>query len=164
VNVGEVIGSLTQVTGLVLFLLVLANQAGVPVPAAPSLLAAGALAGGGSLSFVVVLALAVGAALGADLVWYSLGRWRGAQTLAVFRRFRRPRVWVEWGEQSFLAHRFGFLWSARFLPELNPVGAGLAGATRVQPTRFLLSAAGSALVWAGAWAGAGYLLREAIAR
>jgi membrane protein DedA with SNARE-associated domain len=47
---------------------------------------------------------------------------------------------------------------------MNPVGTLLAGATRVRPASFLMSASGSALVWAGAWAGIGYLLSEAIVR
>jgi membrane protein DedA with SNARE-associated domain len=157
---GEVLDGLTQGAGVVLFIWVLANQAGVPVPVTPSLLAAGALANRGTLSFDVILAVVVGAALAADLVWYSLGRWRGAQTLDIFRRLPKPRVPLEWAKGFFLAHRFGCLWGARFLPGLNPIGAGLAGATRLRPTRFLLSGFGSAL----AWAGAGYLLSAAIIR
>ena len=159
----EMIGTWTPWAGLILFVLVLANQAGVPIPATPSLLAAGALAAGGRLSFSVILATAVAAALSADLVWYGLGRWRGAQTLAVLRRRVKPRAWIDWVESLFLAHRFGMLFGARFLPEMNPVGAGLAGASGVGPAHFLLSASGSALVWAGAWAGAGYLFTAATA-
>ena len=158
----ETIATWTPWAGLVLFVLVLVNQAGVPIPATPSLLAAGALAAGGRLSFSVILATAVAAALSADLVWYSLGRWRGAQTLAVLRR-RVKRAWIDWVESLFLSHRFGILFGARFLPEMNPVGAGLAGASGVGPAHFLLSASGSALVWAGAWAGAGYLFTAATA-
>ncbi len=115
------VDSLTQNAGLVLFLWVLANQAGVPVPAVPSLLAAGVLASRGSLSFIVILAVVVGGALSADLLWYSLGRWRGARALAVLRRFRTPRASTDRIERFFLTHRFGFLWSARFLPELRRV-------------------------------------------
>lgn len=163
-SAGEIVDALTPAAGLALFVLVLANQAGVPVPATPSLLAAGALSSRGSLSFCVILAVVVAAALSADLVWYSLGRWRGAQTLAVLRRCGEARAWVERVERLFLAHRLWVLLGGRFLPELNPVGALLAGATRVRSASFLMSASGSALVWAGAWAGAGYLLREAIVR
>jgi membrane protein DedA with SNARE-associated domain len=158
----SVIGAFTQGTALALFVLVLAIQAGVPVPAAPSLLVAGALAGSGHVSFSVILAVVVGAALSADLIWYSLGRWRGAQTLAVFRRRVKPHAWVERVERLFLAHRFPVLFGARFLPAANPVGAGLAGAAGMRPATFLLSASGSALIWAGAWAGAGYLLSNVI--
>jgi membrane protein DedA with SNARE-associated domain len=75
----------------------------------------------------------------------------------------KPRAWIDWVESLFLAHRFGMLFGARFVPEMNPVGAGLAGASGVGPAHFLLSASGSALVWAGAWAGAGYLFTAATA-
>lgn len=156
--------SMTPHAGWVLFVWVLANQAGVPVPVAPSLLAAGALAGSGSLRFIMVLAVVVAAALCADLVWYSLGRWRGAEALgALSRLFRLPNMSVNRVGSLFLTHQLGFLLSARFLPELNPVAAALAGATSVRLIRYLLCAAGSALVWAGAWASAGYLLGGAVA-
>ncbi len=160
----EMIESMTPHAGWVLFVWVLANQAGVPVPVAPSLLAAGALAGSGSPGFIMVVAVVVGAALCADLVWSSLGRWRGAQVLgALSRLFRLSNTSADRVGSLLLAHQLGFLLSARFLPELNPVAAALAGVTRVRLTRYLLCAAGSALVWAGSWASAGYLLGGAIA-
>jgi membrane protein DedA with SNARE-associated domain len=112
VSMGAIVDALTPAAGLALFISVLANQAGVPVPATPSLLAAGALSSRGSLSFCVILAVVVAAALSADLVWYSLGRWRGAQTLAVLRRCSKPRAWVERVERLFLAHRFRVLLAA----------------------------------------------------
>jgi membrane protein DedA with SNARE-associated domain len=165
VTLGDgMIESMTLHAGWVLFVWVLANQAGVPVPVAPFLLTAGALAGSGSLRFIMVLAVVVGATLCADLLWYSLGRWRGAQVLrALSRLFRLSNTSVDRAETLFLTHQLGFLLTARFLPELNPVAAGLAGLTRVRLTRYLLSAAGSALVWAGAWASAGYVLSGAVA-
>jgi membrane protein DedA with SNARE-associated domain len=163
-SVAEMAGPWSQSAGLVLFALVLANQAGFPIPATPSLLAAGALASSGRVNLIVVLCAVVAAALSADLVWYSLGRWRGARTLAMLRRRVRPRRWVERVERLFLTHRFGVLLSARFVPELNPVGAGLAGATGVRAASFLLTASASAFVWASAWAGAGYVLTEAMVR
>ena len=157
------IGTWTPWAGLVLFVLVLANQAGVPIPATPSLLAAGALAAGGRLSFGVILATAVAAALSADLVWYGLGRWRGAQTLAVLRRRVKPRAWIDWVESLFLAHRFG---TAVWRPILAGDESSRSRAGRRQRSgarTLLLSASGSALVWAGAWAGAGYLFTAATA-
>jgi membrane protein DedA with SNARE-associated domain len=148
---------------VLLFVGVLANQAGVPVPVAPWLLAAGALAASGNRSLTVVVAGAVVAALGADLAWYGLGRWRGARTLAgVLRLLRQPPTSVDRIARAFRAYRLGVVWSARFLPELNPIAAGLAGVARVGLARFLLHATGSALVWAGGWAGGGYLLRGTI--
>jgi membrane protein DedA with SNARE-associated domain len=126
---------MTQHVPWALFVWVLANQGGVPVPVAPWLLAAGALAGSGSVSVTVLLTCVVTATLGADLLW------------SVSRAARVLR-----------AHRVAFMWSARFLPELNPVAAGLAGATHMTLTHFLGHAAGSAVGWAGVWIGVGYLL------
>jgi membrane protein DedA with SNARE-associated domain len=127
-------------------------------------MAAGVLAGSDGLSLAVVLGSAVAAALGADLVWYGLGRWRGRQALAAcVRVLRVPPASVARIERAFRAHQLGFVWSARFLPELNPVAAGMAGVTRVKLGRFLPHAAGSALVWAGAWAGGGFLLAGTLA-
>ncbi len=159
------IDSIMQNAAWVLFVWVLANQAGVPVPVFPSLLAAGTLAANGSLSFAVVLAAAVGAALGADLVWYCLGRWRGIRSLAALVRLvRQPPTSVARVQHIFRTHQLRVMWSARFLPELNPIAAALAGATDVTLARFLPHAVGSALVWAGALTGAGYLLGGAITR
>jgi membrane protein DedA with SNARE-associated domain len=147
-----------------LFVGILANQAGVPVPVAPWLLASGMLVASGHLSPVFVVAGAVGAALGADLAWYGLGRWRGTQTLTgILRVLRQPPTTLDRVTRAFRAHQAGFLWSARFLPELNPVAAGLSGVTRVGLARFLLYASGSALAWAGAWVGGGFLLAGSIA-
>ena len=61
----------------VLFANVLAEQAGLPIPAIPVMLAMGALAGLGNFSFATALALAICAALTSDLIWFRLGRVRG---------------------------------------------------------------------------------------
>src|SRR2546427_8979795 len=82
--------------GWVLFAWVFVNQSGVPVPVVPTLVAAGALAGRGGSSCAVMLAAAAGAALVADMVWYGIGRWHGAQVLSLLGRvLHRPRIWVD---------------------------------------------------------------------
>jgi membrane protein DedA with SNARE-associated domain len=65
----------------ILFVWIVANQAGVPIPVVPVLVGVGVLGGNGSLSVPVTLAVAVGAALSADLAWYGLGRWQGSRAL-----------------------------------------------------------------------------------
>jgi membrane protein DedA with SNARE-associated domain len=142
-----------------LFAWVLVNQAGVPIPVAPSLLAAGVLAAHAGTGGLMPVLVTVGAALVADLLWYGLGRWRGRQALAVVARLsRRSAVRVDNAERRFRAHQFGFLFSSRFLPVLNPIAAGLAGATGLVLGRYLLIATTSALAWALVWTGAGYAL------
>jgi outer membrane protein, multidrug efflux system len=145
--------------GWVLFVWVFVNQSGVPVPVVPSLVAAATLAGRGGPSGAVMLAAAVGGAMGADLLWYVLGRWRGAQALSrLSRLLHRPSTYADHVEHAFRAHEFGFQFSARFLPELNPIAAGLAGASAVALGRYIVMSGVTALVWAGAWLTVGYLL------
>ena len=69
-----------------LFAWVFCNQAGIPVPVIPALVGAGALAGNGHLGMAVIVGIAVGASLAADLTWYGLGRWRGARALKILSR------------------------------------------------------------------------------
>jgi membrane protein DedA with SNARE-associated domain/rhodanese-related sulfurtransferase len=144
----------------ILFVWILANQAGVPIPVVPVLVGVGVLGGNGSLSVPVTLAVAVGAALSADLAWYGLGRWQEGRALDMLsRRSPGTKAYVHHAEQLFLAHEGGtFPFSARFLPELNFIAAGLAGAFGVSAVPFLLRAAVSAVLWAGTWTSVGYLV------
>jgi membrane protein DedA with SNARE-associated domain/rhodanese-related sulfurtransferase len=152
---------ITEYASWILFAWILANQGGVPVPVVPALLGAGALAGSGRLSIAVILAVAVAATLCADLGWYSLGRWRGARALDVLRRVSpRAGKCVRHAEHAFVGHARTFQLVARFLPELNPIAAGLAGVTRRSLARFVGYGAVSALAWAGAWVALGYLLNR----
>lgn len=133
------------------------------MPVVPVLLAAGALAATGRVSMVEIVAVAVGATLCADLAWYSVGRWRGAGVLALLGRLSpNARAFVRRAQEGFLARPGKFQLTARFLPELNPIAAGLAGATALSITRFVGYGVASALVWAGMWAGIGYLLGDAV--
>ena len=53
---------------------VLLQQLGLPIPAVPTMMIAGALAGMGKMSGIVAFALSVAASLVADLVWFWAGR------------------------------------------------------------------------------------------
>jgi membrane protein DedA with SNARE-associated domain/rhodanese-related sulfurtransferase len=148
---------------LILFCWILANQGGVPAPAVPALLAAGTLSASGRLSVTMCLAIAVTATLCADLGWYGLGRWRGAAVLALLGRFSpNASTLIRRAQDAFLAHAGLFQASARALPEMNPIAAGLAGATGQSFGRFVAYGTVSAALWAGAWIGLGYLLGDAV--
>src|SRR5258706_13140701 len=68
---------------VVLPALVFAEQVGLPFPATPFLLGAGALAGRGHLSFWFCLALSAIAAVFAGGLWYGLGRHKGICVLLI---------------------------------------------------------------------------------
>ena len=59
---------------LLLFAWVLVEQCGIPLPATPILLAAGALSAEGQLSFALALLAGVAAAITADSTWFLIGR------------------------------------------------------------------------------------------
>jgi len=115
-------------------------QAGVPAPAIPMLLGAGALSGSGRMHVVLAVAAAMAATLSADVLWYSLGRSYGARALGMLSRFSLdPDSLIRHAKERFAAHRLRYVVLAKFLPGVNPLAAGLAGAVPIRLDRFLLT-------------------------
>jgi membrane protein DedA with SNARE-associated domain len=145
------------------FVYVLLDQLGVPVPAVPALLAMGALAGVGKINFAVALLLSVVASLLADLVWYGLGRRRGTSVLRqVCRISLEPDSCVRRTEDVFVRYGPRALIFAKFVPGLSTVAPPLAGIVGIALPRFVLYSALAALLWAGTWGGIGYLAGDAL--
>ncbi len=148
----------------VLFAWAFAVQAGVPAPAVPMLVGAGALSGSGQMDLAVAVAAATAAAVGADVLWYSLGRTHGTRVLGILCRFSLdPDSLIRHAKERFTAHRVRYLIVAKFLPGVNPLAAGLAGIIPIRPDRFLLYATAGSLLWAGTWITLGYLCADVIA-
>jgi membrane protein DedA with SNARE-associated domain len=141
----------------VLFLVVLAEQIGLPLPAVPFLLAAGALAGAGQMNLGFSIVVAVLASLIGDVVWYYLGIYRGRQALALLCRISlEPDSCVRRTENFFVRHGMWSLVFAKFLPGLNTVMPALAGLFRVTFIRFALFNGLGALLWTTAFVVPGY--------
>jgi membrane protein DedA with SNARE-associated domain len=83
---GVIIDVLVRHGYLVVFCWVLAEQIGLPLPAVPFLLAAGALGGNGRLSLALVLAAAALASLVSDAIWYWIGRVGGGRVSFMWYR------------------------------------------------------------------------------
>ena len=149
----------------VLFFWVLTEQLGVPIPAMPLLLAAGALAGTGHLNFLACLLFAVLGALTSDSVWFQLGRHKGIKVLQLLCRISlEPDSCVRRTEGIFSKQGARSLLVAKFIPGLGLVTPPLAGIFRMRFRRFLLfDALGSAL-WAGAFLTLGYAFAGQIER
>lgn len=142
----------------VLVLWIFFEQVGLPLPAAPVLLAAGALAVTGKMKFSAVVLLAWLVALIMDVLWYELGlRRRNAvlklvcllslnkdscarQTERIFSRFGAPSLLI-----------------AKFVPGLHIAAAPLSGVFGMKRWRFLLFDALGTLLWAVIFAGLGFL-------
>jgi len=149
----------------VLFGAVFAEQIGLPLPAIPVLLAAGALAGTNRFSFVAIVLVAVLAALLGDLIWYALGRRRGRSILNLLCRISlEPDSCVRRTEDIFARHGVRALLLAKFVPGLNTAAPPLAGMFRMRLLRFLLWDGAGALLWAGTFCGTGYLFSAQLER
>jgi membrane protein DedA with SNARE-associated domain/rhodanese-related sulfurtransferase len=147
----------------VVFTWAFAVQAGLPAPAIPMLLGAGALSGSGQMNLALAVGAAMVATVCADVLWYALGRSHGTRVLGTLCRFSLdPDSFIREAKERFLVHRARYLVLAKFLPGVNPLAAGLAGAASIRPGRFLLYAAAGAFLWASAWIILGYAFAEVI--
>ena len=132
----------------VLFGWVLLEQLGLPIPAAPLLIAAGALARAGKMNLTFALALALIAVILADLFWYSLGRYRGGRILKLLCRISlEPDSCVRRTENLFVRHGVHSLLVAKFVPGLNTAAPSLAGIFRMPVRRFMIFDSLGALLW-----------------
>ena len=160
---GDVVDFIVRHGEAFVFLYVLADQLGVPVPAVPALLAMGALAAVGKLNFALALLLSVVASLIADTVWYVLGRTRGAAVLRLVCKVSlEPDSCVRRTESVFLRYGVRALVFAKFVPGLSTVAPPLAGIVGVTFPRFAAYSSLAALLWAGAWGGLGYVAGDAL--
>src|SRR5579863_5556677 len=66
---------------MLVFAWVFAEQAGLPVPSAPLLLAVGALSGMRQMNLGLAIAVAAAGAVSSDSMWYQLGRLKGVRVL-----------------------------------------------------------------------------------
>ncbi len=147
----HLISLLAQYGLLLVFANVLLAQAGLPLPAQPTLIVAGALVRDGQLSLAMVLLVAVAASLLGDLPWYAAGRRAGYRVLRVLCRVsiepdscvkQTETIYERWGAPSLLV--------AKFVPGFSTVAPPVAGAMRLGLPSFLLYSAAGALLWAGA--------------
>jgi membrane protein DedA with SNARE-associated domain/rhodanese-related sulfurtransferase len=146
------------------FVNVLALQAGLPVPAYPALLVAGAYAAMGGRPLWQLIAVGVAAALVADTGWYLAGRKFGLRIIGILCRVSlSPDSCVRQTESIF--QRFGAtsMLFAKFVPGFASVATALAGAMRLRYVVFVLFDAIGAGLWVGMGVGLGYVFRDAIA-
>jgi membrane protein DedA with SNARE-associated domain/rhodanese-related sulfurtransferase len=142
----------------IVFASVFAEQIGLPVPAVPVLLAAGALAGAGKMSLAAAVVLSLVACFAGDLIWYELGRHRGRHALNLLCRISlEPDSCVRRTENFFGKHGLRSLILAKFIPGLSTITPALAGLFGVKGRQFLLYNGSGALLWSLSFILPGYL-------
>jgi membrane protein DedA with SNARE-associated domain len=144
-----------------LFGWVLVEQMGLPIPAIPLLLAAGALAGSGKIALTFAVTVALIAVILADLFWYSLGRFRGGRVLKLLCRISlEPDSCVRRTENLFVRYGARSLLVAKFVPGLNTAAPSLAGIFRMPVRRFMLFDSLGGFLWVATFAGLGFIFSD----
>lgn len=145
------LAELLQLYGvLIVFGIVLVEQFGLPIPAYPILIVAGALSVDSNLSWPLVWLAAILACLVCDVFWFRAGRFYGKRILRLLCKIAlAPDSCVNQTEDRF--NRFGVrsLLVSKFIPGFNTIAAPLSGAMGVHQRVFLLYAVSGAALWSG---------------
>jgi len=150
---------------VVLLAWVFAEQAGVPIPSLPLLLAAGALAGSHQMNIFASLFVVTFAAVSADSLWYQLGLRKGIRVLQFLCKISiEPDSCVRRTEGVFSKQGARSLLFAKFLPGLSTVAPPLAGVFQMRMKRFLLFDSAGSMLWGGTFLGIGYVFSGQIER
>ncbi len=134
-----------------LFLLVMCESGGIPIPGETALIAASVIASRGKLQIELVIAIAAAAAIVGDNIGYLIGRKGGRWVLERPGAFHQQRQEVlRVGEPFFEVHGPKAVFFGRFLLGLRIWASWLAGATRMHWRSFALWNALGGITWATA--------------
>lgn len=134
----------------VVFLNVLIEQLGAPIPAYPVLLVTAAVLGSSAAHILALVAVGVLAALIADVLWYHLGKMYGQRVLGAICRIslspdacirQTESLYGRWGAKSLLI--------AKFVPGFASIASALAGVMGTPLRTFVLYDGLGALLWVG---------------
>lgn len=148
---------------LLVFLAVLLEQIGPPLPSGPLLMVAGALVDPGAGLWIGAVAW-VAAMLG-KVALYVVGERYGTRAKQVLCKFAvAPDSSIARADTHF--ERWGppLLIVAEFIPGIRTLAPSLAGAEKLAPTPFLIYSALGATLWTGLYLGLGLLFRNQIGR
>jgi membrane protein DedA with SNARE-associated domain len=137
----------------ILFAWILAQQAGVPIPSAPLLIAVGSLASSRRLGLTSSLIAAFSACLLANGFWYRVGRQGWSQ---VHGFCRTNGKWKGRAVRLIRSHSAATLLLAKFIAGSN-LASLLAGRAGVSAARFLTYESIGSLTWSGTYIAVGYL-------
>ena len=152
-------GWLSSYGYIVIFLLVMGESLGLPVPGETALIAAALYAGStGNLAIETVIVVAAAAAIIGDNIGFAIGRYGGARVLVKYgHKVRLHEGRLRIGIWLFRHHGGKVVFWGRFVSILRTYAAFLAGANRMSWPRFLFFNTTGGILWATVF-GLGYYL------
>jgi len=161
--VNEILNQLEVHGSLLVGFNVLLQQLGLPIPAVPTMMIAGALTAMNRINGVATFALSVSAALVADLLWFWAGRHYGYPVLRFLCKISlSPDTCVRQTEGIFQKWGFFSVVVAKFVPGFSTVGPPIAGALRMPVGAFIVASLASGALWVGAAMGVGLVFSREI--
>jgi membrane protein DedA with SNARE-associated domain/rhodanese-related sulfurtransferase len=148
---------------LIVFGVVLLEQIGLPIPAFPILIIAGALAVDGGANWPLYLAASVVACLISDFFWFRAGRYYGKRILRLLCKISlSPDSCVSQTEDNFSRWGAKSLLIAKFIPGFNTIAPPLAGAMGTSTQRFIWLSVAGGLLWSGIGMGLGAWFHDSV--
>lgn len=150
---------------LLIFLIVFAEAAGLPAPAALGLVAAGAAVAAHFLNPVAVFVTAICAMMLADVFLFILGRHTGWALLGFLCRLSlNPETCILRSAESFYKRGRAALIFAKFIPGVNSMAPPLAGSMKMKTAQFLRLDFLGASLYVLAYSGLGFIFRDFVAK
>lgn len=150
---------------LLLFVWVLVEQLGIPLPATPVLVAAGALSAERQISFPMAFAAGLAAAMIADSIWFVVGRRYGHQVFRILCKLSlEPTTCVRRTQISFARLRGSVLMFAKFVPGLAMLAPPVAGQNGMRFAAFLFFDCIGGSLWVGTMLTVGRFFGDALKR
>jgi membrane protein DedA with SNARE-associated domain len=147
-----------------LFVLILLESTGLPLPGEAALVSAALYAGATHrFGLVEVIAVAFAGAVAGDTIGYAIGRRIGTRVLSRYGRhvgLTEHRLAI--GNYLFRRHGAKIVFFGRFMALLRMLAALLAGANRMKWRQFALANALGGLAWASLFAGAAYYFGDKV--
>jgi membrane protein DedA with SNARE-associated domain/rhodanese-related sulfurtransferase len=149
----------------VLFGWVLVEQAGVPIPSVPLMLAAGTMSAAHKVQLALIFPVVLFACFLADSMWFWLGRQYGSRVLDVLCKLSLDASTCVNRAQGSIARRGGVtLLFAKFVPGVSTIAAPIAGQAGMSFHEFVMFDMAGTLVWAAAWLFAGRFFGDIVER
>jgi membrane protein DedA with SNARE-associated domain len=144
-----------------LFVALLMEAIGLPVPGALALLAGGAAAASGVLHPALAFGVAIGAMLIGDTSLYFAGRYSGWSLLGFLCGLSlSPEVCILRSAKWFYKRGRTTLLFSKFLPGVNTMAPPLAGSMNMRASQFFRFDLGGVLIYTFAYGALGYLFRD----
>lgn len=150
---------------LIVFANVLLEQIGLPIPAFPVLIVAGALTINGHMVWLECVMVSITACLLSDSLWFAAGRHYGTRILNLLCRIslspdycvsQTEDIFNRWGAKSLIV--------SKFIPGFSTIAPPLAGAMGTRVRRFLTFSLCGAALWSGTGLAVGAFFHSSVDR